>query len=123
MVDSVNITLLGEHLRRVRQERKLRLRQVHDKTGISVASLSRIERGGSHGLDTKNFLTLCEWMKLPVEMFKHQPEVPARLKKKTDRTPDIVELHLRADRKLDKKTADALAMMFRTAYERFARND
>jgi transcriptional regulator with XRE-family HTH domain len=118
MVDGINIKLLGEHLRRLRKERKLRLIHVHDQTRVSIASLSRIERGGSKELDSATLFKLCDWMKLPVEMFKNTPGLPARLRR-SESTADLVELHLRADRKLDKKTADALAMMFRTAYERF----
>lgn len=123
MAEGVNVKLLGEHLRRIRRDRKLRLRQVYDATDISIASLSRIERGGSQGLDSKTFITLCKWMKMPIEMFKLNPEAPVRSKKPSESTADLVELHLRADRKLDKKTADALAMMFRTAYDRFTGND
>jgi len=37
-------------------------------------------------------------------------------------TPDVVELHLRADKNLDKRTALALAKMFRAAYDSFAKN-
>lgn len=118
MADGVNVKLLGEHLRRTRKERKLRLVQVHLQTGVSVASLSRIERGGSEEISSATLIKLCDWMKQPVEVFKENPEVPTRLRR-TQSTPDLVELHLRADRKLDKTTADALAAMFRTAYERF----
>lgn len=120
MGDGVNVKLLGEHLRRIRKERQLRLIQVHDQTGVSVASLSRIERGGSEEIASATLVKLCEWMQRPVEMYKDNPEVPARLRR-TESTPDIVELHLRADRKLDKTTADALAAMFRAAYEKLKR--
>lgn len=120
MAEGVNVKLLGEHLRRIRREKKLRLRQVYDATGISIASLSRIERGGSHGLDSKTFITLTKWMNMPVEMFRQNPELPAKTRRQTS-TPDVVELHLRADRKLDQKTADALAKMFRIAYDQFSK--
>ncbi|MGH9344239.1 MAG: hypothetical protein ACRD19_10810 [Terriglobia bacterium] len=35
-------------------------------------------------------------------------------------TPQIIELHLRADPRLNPKTAKALASMFRIAYEQMA---
>jgi transcriptional regulator with XRE-family HTH domain len=111
----------GQHLHRVRLERRLRLKQVWEATGISIASLSRIERGGSHGVDSVTLIALCEWMGLPIEMFKQNPRVTPQPGKKAISTPDIVELHLRADKKLDKKTADALATMFRTAYVQLRR--
>ncbi len=119
MADGVNVKLLGEHLRRTRKERKLRLIQVHKQTGVSVASLSRIERGGSAEIGSATLIKLCDWMKQPIDLFKEKPAVPAR-RGRAQSTPDIVELHLRADPKLEKTTADALAAMFRTAYERFA---
>lgn len=116
MTDGVNVKLLGDHLRRTRKERGLRLIQVHDQTGISVASLSRIERGGSQEIASATLMKLCDWMKKGVELFKDVPEVPARLRR-AESPADIVELHLRADRKLNKASADALAAMFRAAYE------
>lgn len=117
MTDGIDVRLLGQHLHRIRKERKKRLTEVWNESGVSVASLSRIERGGSHGVDAKTLLALCDWMGISVEMFKEKPRTEGLLSKKAATTPDAVELHLRADRKLDRKTADALATLFRTAYE------
>jgi hypothetical protein len=45
------------------------------------------------------------------------PALPAGKAKITHNTPDVVELYLRADKDLNKKTANALSTLFRTAYE------
>ena len=117
MTDGIDVRLLGQYLHRIRKERNKRLTQVWDESGVSVASLSRIERGGSQDVDAKTLLALCEWMKIPVEMFKQNPRVEGLSAKNGATIPDTVELHLRADKKLDRKTAEALSTLFRTAYE------
>jgi hypothetical protein len=48
------------------------------------------------------------------------PEYPTHKGKPVDATPDVVDIYLRADKNLDKKTAEALSTMFRTAYETLA---
>lgn len=117
MAEGIDIARLGERLRRVRLQRGLTLREVKDATGISVSTLSRIERGASKDLDSATLLTLAEWMGMPVEKLKDKPAPVVRSGKVVEETPDIVELHLRADKKLDQKTAAALSNLFRTAYD------
>ncbi len=117
MAESIDVVRLGERLRRVRLQRALTLRQVADATKLSVPTLSRIERAGSNDLEGGTLLALSEWLDAPVEelMDKTPPKTPGGTGARD--TPEIVELYLRADKKLDKKTASALARMFRTAYE------
>ena len=121
----VDVRLLGQHLHRVRKERKKRLTEVFDATGISVASLSRIERGGSQSVDAKTLIALCDWLNLSIDQFKENPSAPRLpakpLYKVVKTIPDVVELHLRADKNLDRGTADALATLFRTAYEQMSK--
>ncbi|BFU94369.1 MAG: hypothetical protein NTNFB02_10910 [Nitrospira sp.] len=117
----VDVRLLGQHLLRVRNERKKRLTQVADATGVSVASLSRIERGGSQSVDAKTLIALCDWMTVPLELFKENPRAPIKHGTKAPTTPDAVELHLRADKNLSRATADALATLFRTAYDQMSK--
>lgn len=121
MTDGVDVRLLGQHLHRVRKERKKRLTQVWEETGVSIASLSRIERGGSHSIDAKTLLALCDWLGSSVDMFKENPRANVLSTKKSTTTPDAVELHLRADKNLDRKTADVLSTLFRTAYEQMSK--
>lgn len=118
MAEPVDVTWLGERLKRARNERGETLKQVAEATEISVATLSRIERGEAKELESYTLLALSEWLGTPVEEMVERPELPSvRTQRGKSETPDIIELHLRADKNLDKQTATALAKMFRAAYE------
>lgn len=117
MADRIDIARLGERLRRVRTRRGLTLRQVADATKISIPTLSRIERGAANEIESDTLLALSEWLGDPVESLADKPVPQVARKKEPVETPDRVELYLRADKKLSKKTATALAHMFRTAYD------
>ena len=108
---------LGKQLQKARRARGLTLQQVAKETGISVASLSRIERGALQNLKSDTLVILTEWLGTEVEKLKVDPVINVPGSKPGDTTPDLVELHLRADKKLDRKTAEALATLFRTVYE------
>src|SRR5205809_1097619 len=105
MPQGIDPEWLGERLRGRRLERELTLQQVSEQTGISVATLSRIERGAAKSLKSDTLLTLTEWMGTEVEMLRKEPHPVVEKGKTIDYTPDIVELHLRADKNLDRKTA------------------
>lgn len=107
----LNADKLGEALRRTRLEREMTLQQVYDETGISVATLSRIERRAFDNVKSDTLGILNEWIARSQLESREEKELA---------TPDIVELHLRADKNLNKKTADALANLFRNAYEHLA---
>lgn len=120
MSDDIDVAWLGARLRRMRKKRNLTLQEVSDKTGIKVATLSRIERGGAKNLRASTLLALSEWMGGTVETFAGKGKATASPSKDVqEETPDIVELHLRADKHLQKDTAKALANLFRTAYEHY----
>ena len=124
MPEPVDVERLGQRLRRVREERGYTLDQLRQKTGVSVATLSRIERGGSKEVDAGTLVALCEWMgSRPAEFSStaEPPKVPGR--KAPASTPEAVELYLRADKRLDPKTASLLAEMFKAAYEKAANAD
>ena len=105
---------LGSRLRETREKRHLTLQDVSTKTGISVATLSRIERGACKSLNSDTLVILTDWMGTKVEMLKKDPQPVIHKGKTLDYTPDIVALHLRADKHLDRKTATALAKLFRS---------
>src|SRR5439155_26843418 len=101
MAQGIDVEWLGIRLRRVREERNLTLKEVSEEIGITIPTLSRIERGGSKDIQSGTLLTLTEWLdsgaaKSKKKLMSHE--------KLAQETPDIVELHLRADKKLDKKT-------------------
>lgn len=115
MAEAIDFEWLGERLRAARKKRGMTLEQVAAETGISVPTLSRIERGAAKGLQSENLIALSEWLGTSVKLWKKAAAVAS--------TPDVVELHLRADKHLDQQTADALAHLFRTAYEQLSRRD
>jgi transcriptional regulator with XRE-family HTH domain len=121
LAEPVDVTVLGDHLKRVRKAREATLRDVATQTEISIATLSRIERGDTKSVDSPTLLALAKWMGAHASEFLERPELQnAQAAAGRQTTPDIVELHLRADKNLDKRTAIALANMFRAAYESFA---
>jgi transcriptional regulator with XRE-family HTH domain len=108
-VPEPNYDLVRERLRRARKRRNLSLREVADEIGeISPSTLSRIERGATPDLGNLNMLVA--WLKLDRDaVFNAKPPTA-----KT--TPRQVEVLLRADKKLDPRTARTLAKIFDTAY-------
>ncbi len=88
------------------------LRQVAQEIGdISPSTLSRVENGKLPDMDT--YLRLCDWLEVdPAHFFKNTSEAD---NPQLD-TPDLIEVHLRADRELDQETATALATMVKAAY-------
>ena len=117
MQKDFDLARFGERLREVRSEREMTLREVMDETGISIQTLSRIERGEAIEIESKTLLKLATWAKQPLEIFQAQRTTePPKAIPKGASTPDVVELYLRADKRLNPKTADLLAKMFRAAY-------
>src|SRR5271170_3666426 len=101
MSGQLNLNLLGERLRETRQRRGKSLKDVFDKTGVSIPTLSRIERGEANdNIETKTLVALTKWMDVSPDAFYFSPAASI-----TKSTPDIVELHLRADKNLDPQTA------------------
>jgi transcriptional regulator with XRE-family HTH domain len=119
VAEKVDIAVLGERLKRARTGRQVTLREVAEQTEISIATLSRIERGDAKSVDSPTLLALAKWVGASAPEFLERPEFPTHPATQQT-TPDVVELHLRADRRLDKHTAMALAKMFRAAYDSLA---
>ncbi len=121
MAEPVDVAVLGERLKRMRKAREVRLKDVAERTEISIATLSRIERGDAKSVDSPTLLALAKWMGADASEFVERPDLEiGKVVAERHTTPDVVELHLRADKNLDKPTAIALAKMFRAAYESFA---
>ena len=123
MPEPVDVERLGQRLRRVREERGLTLEKLWTEIGVSIATLSRIERGGSKEIDGGTLILLCRWLGARPEEFRpgaEPPKVPGR--KAPANTPEAVELYLRADKNLDQRAASLLAEMFKAAYEKLAKD-
>ena len=123
---SLSAEELGRAIRRRREELELSLRDVADQTKVSASTLSRIENGTGKP-DADNIARLTKWLKMPVERImggqtkkgENQPVIYFP----QEATPDIVEVHLRADKNLSAESAAALAELFRVAYTQFSKHE
>lgn len=122
MPEPVDVERLGQRLRRARKDKQATLEEVSKATGVSVATLSRVERGGSKDIDGGTLVSVCAWMGVRPDEFRPGAEPPKTPSRRTPATtPEAVELYLRADKNLDEQTAVLLAEMFRAAYEKLAK--
>jgi len=118
----INTVELGRAIKRRREELGLSLRDVADVTNVSASTLSRIENGTGKP-DADNIARLTGWLDMPIDrvMSKSTSEVEAVVYYPHEATPEIVEAHLRADKKLTPETAKALSELFRVAYKQFSK--
>ena len=118
----INTGELGRAIKRRREELGLSLRDVADVTNVSASTLSRIENGTGKP-DADNIARLTGWLDMPIDrvMSKSTSEVEAVVYYPHEATPEIVEAHLRADKKLTPETAKALSELFRVAYKQFSK--
>ncbi len=111
----------GDRVRAKRRSKGLSIRQAAAETGVSAPTLSRVE-GGAHLPDRQNLLKLARWAGIPIDPGVH---AGVRARNRAIHDPgaspiEAVELHLRADKNLEREDADALTEMFRVAYEHLA---
>ncbi len=106
MAITVAVDQLAAELKTRRTRLELSLREVQSQTGISAATLSRIERGSlpEVGVIEK----LAKWLKVNVSAARPE-EAGVRTDEDLKRT---IAVHLRANRKLSEKTARAIAEAF-----------
>ncbi len=118
----INTVELGRAIKRRREELGLSLRDVADVTNVSASTLSRIENGTGKP-DSDNIARLTGWLDMPIDrvMSKSTSDVEAVVYYPHEATPEIVEAHLRADKKLTPETAKALSELFRVAYKQFSK--
>lgn len=122
MPQAIDPVWLGERLGAERGKRRLTLQQVCAETGVSVPTLSRIERGAAKGLNSDTLLTLADWIGVDVKLLRMTAESTVHPRGTVQSTPDVVALHLRADKNLDAKSAKALASLFKTIYDQFSQH-
>lgn len=109
-----NYDLVRERLLQTRKYRALNLRDAAEQIGVSAPTLSRIERGASRP-DIPTLDALIDWLGLDRStVYNARP--PA-----TGATPDEVRELLQRDENLDAESAEALAAIFKTAYNGLAR--
>src|SRR4029077_6361642 len=99
--EPIDVQRLGERLRSIRKVRDTTLQEVAAITGVSIPTLSRMERGGCKEIDSSTFVALTNWIGAPAEEFRESATLltpPAGRRKVPEATPDIIELYLRADK-------------------------
>jgi len=103
---TINVRDLGEELVRRREEGGLSLREVEEKTGVSAATLSRIERGSTPDLDVVR--KLATWMGVVIHAAgdQHAP------KNSDEELKRSIEVHLRANKRLPASLARSIADSF-----------
>jgi transcriptional regulator with XRE-family HTH domain len=105
---------------RARKDRGLSLREVENETGISFATLARIER--QVGSPTPaNLAKIVDWLNIPIAriMPAADGEQPAVFYP-NEKTPDIVQAYIDRDPNLTEEQKRGLAEFFRVAYAQFA---
>ena len=119
----INTVELGLAIKRRREELGLSLRDVADVTSVSASTLSRIENGTGKP-DADNIARLTGWLDMPIDRVMNKQtvdNVEPVIYYPHEATPEIVEAHLRADKKLTPETAKALSELFRVAYKQFSK--
>ena len=119
----INTVELGQAIKRRREELYLSLRDVADVTNVSASTLSRIENGTGKP-DADNIARLTGWLDMPIDRVMNKQtvdNVEPVIYYPHEATPEIVEAHLRADKKLTPETAKALSELFRVAYKQFSK--
>lgn len=113
----------AEHLAaRVKAKRRglnFSLRDAADAIGVSAATLSRVESGGRVP-GRESLLRIAHWLGVRLDL-SGLPESARRGRAPASEltTVEAVELYLRADSALTPAEAEALASIFRVAYEGF----
>jgi transcriptional regulator with XRE-family HTH domain len=102
---------LSGALKAERRKRRLSLREVSYETGVSVNTLSRIERG--YLPDLKNYQRIVDWLGVPADTFLKvgKPE-------RSTGTLDLVAQHFRADSGLTPEAAEKLTALVQDMYSR-----
>lgn len=58
------ILLIGNKVRELREERKMTIKELSQKSGISIKYLQKIENGQAAGINTIHFNRLCKDLNL-----------------------------------------------------------
>lgn len=100
-----------------RRESGLGVRAAATAAEVNAATISRLERRLTPNLpDSSTLRKLSDWLGVSLEDLLGA-KAPKRGNAPTPSTPEVVEVHLRADHKLDPEKAEALAKMFKILYQ------
>lgn len=97
------------------------VREAAQECGISAATLSRLERGNFSNLpDGSTLSKIAVWVGTSVSQLLQEETFEMKVQPPTSTLPEMVEVHLRADKNLAPRTSKALADLFRALYEQAA---
>ena len=107
MSTNLNTSKLAQMIKSKRGSQGLRVtaKEIGD---VSASTLSRIEQGNIPDIDT--YILLCGWLDVSTDYFVLNKETEGSGSNK-------IVAHLRADKILDPKTAEALIQMITVAYQ------
>lgn len=98
------------------------VREAAREAKISAATFSRLERGLAATLpDVATLEKLAKWLGTSLDDLLGEKKSRSKAPAADISTPDLVEVHLRADKNLTPDTAKALADMFKTLYQHAAK--
>jgi transcriptional regulator with XRE-family HTH domain len=118
-MQKADLARIGALVKAKRRKTGLGLRASAAQCGVSPSTLSRLERGDSSSLPDADTLTkLAAWLGTTVAALLSEKSKPLVDPKLT--TPEVVEVHLRADKRLSPETAGALGRAFRLLYDQLA---
>ena len=115
MTSPNKLTALGARLKTERRKQRLSLRDLADETGISLNTLSRVERG--YMPDLKNYQKIVDWLGVPADTF-----LDADIDQDPIETPEVIARHLRADSRLGPAAAAKIVSVVQEMYESSQRN-
>lgn len=115
----VNAAQLAIRVRAKREAEKLSLRAAAKQLGVSAATISRVE-SGQHLPGRDHLWRLADWAGIPLGNPSEQKLREQLVHGDNASTVEAVELHLRADKKLDPDDAEILVQLVRTAYDQMA---
>lgn len=107
------ITALGARLKTERRKQRLSLRDLADETGISLNTLSRVERG--HMPDLRNYQKIVDWLGVPADTFLDFDIDQGPLN-----TPEIIARHLRSDTRLGRTDTAKIVAVIQQMYQKLA---
>jgi transcriptional regulator with XRE-family HTH domain len=105
MSDFLNSDKFATMIRSKRAEKGLR-ETAQEIGGVSASTLSRIEQGHLPDLDT--YMKICDWLEVSPEFFSDMNKSVTTAEKQ-------IVAHLRADKILDRATAESLIKMIKIA--------
>ncbi len=115
MATTVDVGALYAALDQQRRQQDLTWRKLAKGIGVSPSTFTRMAQGGHPDVET--FVALCSWLGIPAESFARDGS-DGDDKQEDINTLAVISTHLRADRRLSPKSAEAIEEIVRAAYER-----